>query len=195
MPRLLRCLFWKSASWRAAKSSGFPGRSIRTTLAPQSASWRTHTGPARACVMSMTVSPSRAREAGVYPIVLFVLLLGNDRSRAIDKMLGRGQHLVHGVLERLAANRIDLNSRRRCSLDELGILQSGIEGVAQRLHALGRHVGRRGKRLAERIAGDDQGDDLPIVIVARQLLNGWDVELIRLRLGLHQKIDLLLRKP
>src|SRR5262245_32041605 len=170
MPRLLRCLFWKSASWRAAKSSGFPGRSIRTTLAPQSANCRTHTGPARAWVMSMTVNPSRAFEAGVYPIAVLIrpwhFLFGDDRARAFDQILGRGQHIVHGALERDAADRVDLDPRCCRSLDEFGILDRGVEGVAQRLHALRRNVRRQSERLAECIAGDDQGDDLAILVVA-----------------------------
>ena len=49
MPRLLRCTFWKSLSWRGppipSPSSSAAGISILTTWAPQSASWRTAVGP------------------------------------------------------------------------------------------------------------------------------------------------------
>src|SRR5581483_4365206 len=67
MLRLLRCRFWKSALLRGPPGpspfSRCGGVSILMTLAPQSASWRTHVGPARTRVRSRTVKRERALEA------------------------------------------------------------------------------------------------------------------------------------
>ena len=51
MLRLLRCRFWKSNPWRLPpmpSPARPPGISILMAWAPQSTSWRTHVGPARA---------------------------------------------------------------------------------------------------------------------------------------------------
>src|ERR1700679_285136 len=56
--RLLRCRFWKSGPWRGVIISDSPaatGISILIQLAPQSAKYRTQTGPARTRVKSSTV--------------------------------------------------------------------------------------------------------------------------------------------
>src|SRR5689334_6019298 len=60
--RLLRCRFWKSDVCRFVSNVDTPflGASTRMTSAPQSASWRTHVGPARAIVRSMTRMSLRA---------------------------------------------------------------------------------------------------------------------------------------
>src|SRR4051794_25440926 len=66
--RLLRCRFWKSKPSRrepVMSLAGLPGGSTLTTLAPQSASWRTAVGPARACVRSSTVK----RDSGRVPML------------------------------------------------------------------------------------------------------------------------------
>src|SRR4051812_8320003 len=66
--RLLRCRFWKSNPSRREPVMSLaeaPGGSILMTLAPQSASWRTAVGPARACVKSSTVK----RESGSDPML------------------------------------------------------------------------------------------------------------------------------
>src|SRR5262249_23268917 len=99
MARLLRCLFWKSDSCRPEMSAGLPGRSTRTTLAPQSASWRTQTGPARAWVKSRTTRSSRACDAGLWTIVsgtrlLLPALFGDDRLRPLGEILRRGEDLL-----------------------------------------------------------------------------------------------------
>ena len=62
---LLRCRFWKSEPSRGPPSAVLPstasGSSILMALAPQSASWRTHVGPARTRVRSSTVKRERGR--------------------------------------------------------------------------------------------------------------------------------------
>src|SRR3954464_13310339 len=77
--RLLRCRFWKSNPSRrepVMSLAGLPGGSILMTLAPQSASWRTAVGPARACVRSSMVK----RESGKDPM----LTSGFLRMRWVD---------------------------------------------------------------------------------------------------------------
>src|ERR1700682_5096109 len=59
MERLLRWRFWKSNPTRAKSSS--PLFSTLITLAPISASWRTHVGPERARVRSITVYGSSGK--------------------------------------------------------------------------------------------------------------------------------------
>src|SRR2546425_10323621 len=59
MERLLRWRFWKSKPSRAKSSS--PLFSTLSTLAPISASWRTHVGPERARVRSITVYGSSGK--------------------------------------------------------------------------------------------------------------------------------------
>src|SRR5207249_11475711 len=65
--RLLRCRFWKSEPWRGPPGcspvASSSSASILTTLAPQSASWRTQVGPERTRVKSSTVKRERAWEA------------------------------------------------------------------------------------------------------------------------------------
>ena len=64
--RLLRCRFWKSKPSRREPVTSRPssaGGSILITRAPQSASWRTAVGPARACVRSSTVKRDSGRDA------------------------------------------------------------------------------------------------------------------------------------
>src|SRR6266404_3042595 len=65
MPRLLRCRFWKSKPWRAPPMPSPvrpPGISILMAFAPQSTSWRTQVGPARARVRSRTLKRARGSE-------------------------------------------------------------------------------------------------------------------------------------
>src|ERR1700722_470934 len=201
MSRLLRCLFWKSASWRPAISAGSPGRSILMTSAPQSASCRTQTGPARAWVKSRTTRSCKAREAGLYGMATIspatlALLLGNDRLGALGEILGGGKDFRHRGLEHQAGDRIDLDPRGGGCLDEGRVLDGGIERRAQGLHPLDRDIGRGRQRLAQRIAGIDQRHDLAVALVAGQLLHRGDVrELFRFRLGLDQDPDLLVLYP
>src|SRR5712691_6558167 len=64
--RLLRWRFWKSKPSRREPVTSRPssaGGSTLITLAPQSASWRTAVGPARACVRSSTVKRDSGRDA------------------------------------------------------------------------------------------------------------------------------------
>src|SRR2546430_1149636 len=66
IPRLLRCRFWKSKPWRLPPMPSPvrpPGISILIARAPQSTSWRTHVGPARARVRSRTERRARGRAA------------------------------------------------------------------------------------------------------------------------------------
>src|SRR5262249_23416634 len=71
MLRLFRWRFRKSEPSRAPPmlSPGPSGISTLITLAPQSASWRTHVGPARTRVRSITVNRFRASDAGLKGIV------------------------------------------------------------------------------------------------------------------------------
>src|SRR5688572_24510649 len=62
--RLLRCRFWKSGPWRLPpipSPERPPGISILIARAPQSTSWRTQVGPARARVRSRTLKRARGR--------------------------------------------------------------------------------------------------------------------------------------
>src|SRR5882672_9356980 len=70
---LLRCKFWKSKPWRLPPIPSPvrpPGISILMASAPQSTSWRTQVGPARARVRSRTLYRESGRELvvmGRYP--------------------------------------------------------------------------------------------------------------------------------
>src|SRR5262245_43633832 len=66
MLRLFRCRFWKSKPWRLPPMPSPerpPGISILMACAPQSTSWRTHVGPARARVRSRTLKRASGRAA------------------------------------------------------------------------------------------------------------------------------------
>src|SRR6266567_6726554 len=83
IPRLLRCRFWKSKPWRLPPMPSPvrpPGISILIARAPQSTSWRTHVGPARARVRSSTEKRARGRAA------LLAMVAAHDSAR-----LGAGQ--------------------------------------------------------------------------------------------------------
>src|SRR5262249_60430045 len=60
--RLFRCRFWKSEPRRANSASTSARASTLMTRAPMSASWRTHVGPARARVRSITEYAARGSE-------------------------------------------------------------------------------------------------------------------------------------
>src|SRR3954464_13039757 len=150
---------------------------MRTTLAPQSASWRTQTGPARAWVMSRTVRPSSARDAGLCTIFLSALL-GDDRLRPGSEILRSRQNLFDGVLKLHTRDGTDLDPGGRRRLKKFGILDRGVESVTQRLDAIRRYVGRRRHWLAKRITGDDQLDHLAVVLVLREFLHRWNIQIL-----------------
>ena len=203
MPRLLRCLFWKSESWRPEKSSGLPGRSMRMTLAPQSASWRTQTGPARAWVRSRTTRSSRAREAGCVHVT-FSCGLASIRAMMA---LARGVEVLRRRQDSSPRWPCSCDARRLGSIVDLrrgaaaarnvGSLRVRIERVAQRLDALGRHVGRGRQRFAERSRRRTissmtwRSSSLRRKSPDRRHV----VKLLRLRLGLDQNLDLLVLDP
>src|SRR4051812_23626036 len=114
---------------------------MRTTLAPQSASWRTQTGPARAWVMSRTVRPSSARDAGLCTIFLSALL-GDDRFSPGGEILRRRQNLFDGVLKLHTPDGTDLDPRCSRGFEKFRILDGSVESVAQRFHTIRSHVGR-----------------------------------------------------
>src|SRR3954468_8255416 len=121
---------------------------MRTTLAPQSASWRTQTGPARAWVMSSTVRPSSARDAGLCTIFLSALL-GDDRLSPGGEILRCRQNLFDVVLKLHIPDGTDLVPRGSRGFEKFRIFDGGVESVAQRLDAICRYVGRRRHWLAK----------------------------------------------
>src|SRR4051794_31165548 len=75
-------------------------------------------------------------------------LLRDHGAGTRGEVLRGGQHALHGLLQRQAMNRIDLDARIGGGLDEFGILQRCVEAVAQRLDAIRRYVGGGRERLA-----------------------------------------------
>src|SRR6266851_4162943 len=98
--RLLRCRFWKSKPWREPTSvAASSGASTLSTSAPQSASWRTAVGPARARVRSITLKRAS----------------GNLGIPVLYKKLGKVQEPI-GLLHR---ERITMNVNRAINIDDL----------------------------------------------------------------------------
>src|SRR5229473_71949 len=98
--RLLRWRFWKSKPWREPTSvAASSGASTLSTSAPQSASWRTAVGPARARVRSITLKRAS----------------GNLGIPVLYKKLGKVQEPI-GLLHR---ERITMNVNRAINIDDL----------------------------------------------------------------------------
>ena len=136
MPRLLRCLFWKSASWRRGEVLRI-ARPLDPDHVGAPVAELAHADRTGARMGQVEDGQTFERARGRLCIPL--LCSGSSYSamielRALDEMLGRGRAPLRTVLlQRHAVDRIDLDPRRGRGLDEFGILDRGVEGVTQRL--------------------------------------------------------------
>src|SRR4051812_13357377 len=99
---------------------------MRMTLAPQSASWRTQTGPALACVRSSTIRSRRAAEAGLYDIESSDGLFRDDLSGAGLEAGRRRQHARHDLLQSNARHGAQVDTRGLHRFDEFRIAQRRV---------------------------------------------------------------------
>src|SRR5438876_2749302 len=129
IPRLLRCRFWKSKPWRLPPMPSPlrpPGISILIAWAPQSTSWRTHVGPARARVRSST----EKRDRGRAPLLaMMVGIIPRAASGApADQRLGEALRVFH--LERVVAFDVDHRRVLPAAGHELRVLQRQLRAAA-----------------------------------------------------------------